>query len=45
MDNLNKIFKSVLEADRAAIVICDLEHKIIYMNPVCGDYKKKNVYV
>lgn len=34
MDNLNKIFKSVLEADRAAIVICDLEHKIIYMNPV-----------
>ena len=34
MDNLNKIFRSVLEADRAAIVICDLEHKIIYMNPV-----------
>ena len=34
MDNLNKIFKSVLEADKAAIVICDLEHKIIYMNPV-----------
>ena len=33
MDNLNKIFKSVLEADRAAVVICDLEHKIIYMNP------------
>ena len=29
MDNLNKIFKSVLEADRAAVVICDLEHKII----------------
>ena len=33
MDNLNKIFKGVLEADRAAVVICDLEHKIIYMNP------------
>ena len=33
MDNLNKIFQSVLEADRAAIVICDFEHKIIYMNP------------
>ena len=26
-------FKSVLEQDRAAIVICDLEHVIIYMNP------------
>jgi hypothetical protein len=32
--NLNEIFKSVLEADRAAVVICDLEHTIIYMNPV-----------
>ncbi len=28
-----EIFKSVLEQDRAPIVICDLEHKIIYMNP------------
>jgi PAS domain-containing protein len=32
--NLNEIFKSVLDADRAAVVICDLEHTIIYMNPV-----------
>lgn len=32
--NLKEIFKSVLEADRAAVVICDLEHTIIYMNPV-----------
>ncbi|MBQ7173007.1 MAG: PAS domain-containing protein [Clostridia bacterium] len=30
---LNEIYKSVLEADRAAVVICDLEHRIIYMNP------------
>lgn len=28
-----EIFKSVLEQDRAPIVICDLNHKIIYMNP------------
>lgn len=28
-----EIFKSVLEQDRAAVVICDLGHKIIYMNP------------
>ena len=30
---LNQVYKSVLEADRAAVVICDLEHTIIYMNP------------
>ena len=28
-----QIFKSVLEQDRSPIVICDLHHKIIYMNP------------
>ena len=33
MPNLNEIYKSVLEMDRAAIVICDLDHIIIYMNP------------
>ena len=33
MSNLNEIYKSVLESDRAAIVICNLEHTIIYMNP------------
>ena len=34
MTDLNQIYKSVLEADRAAVVICDLDHTIIYMNPV-----------
>ena len=37
MVNSNDRYKcnlqSVLEADRAAVVICDLEHTIIYMNP------------
>jgi len=33
MTDINTIYKSVLEADRAAVVICDLEHTIIYMNP------------
>ena len=33
MSNLNEIYKSVLEADRAAVVICNPEHVIIYMNP------------
>ena len=27
------LFKSVLEADRAAVVLCDLDHTIVYMNP------------
>ena len=31
--DLTEVYKSVLEADRAAVVICDLEHTIIYMNP------------
>ena len=33
MIDLNEVYKSVLEADRAAVVICDLDHTIIYMNP------------
>ena len=33
MIDLNEVYKSVLEADKAAVVICDLDHKIIYMNP------------
>lgn len=33
MIDLNEAYKSVLEADKAAVVICDLEHTIIYMNP------------
>ena len=32
--DLNVVYKSVLEADKAAVVICDLDHTIIYMNPV-----------
>ena len=30
---LNAYFKSLADQDRAAVVICDLEHTIIYMNP------------
>lgn len=30
---LCEVYKSVLESDRAAVVICNLEHEIIYMNP------------
>ena len=31
---LSKFFKSVIDQDQCAIVICNLEHEIIYMNPV-----------
>ena len=31
--NLNPFFKSVLEQDHAAVVLCDLSHTILYMNP------------
>lgn len=38
---LNPFFKSVLEQDRAHIVICDLDHTIIYMNPAADrSYEK-----
>ncbi len=30
---LSKYFKSIVEQDRCAVVICNTEHKIIYMNP------------
>ena len=26
-------FQSIIDQDRAAVVICNLEHEIIYMNP------------
>ena len=29
----NNFFKSVIDADDASVVICDLEHTIVYMNP------------
>ena len=30
---LSTFFKSVLEQDMAPVVICDLEHTVVYMNP------------
>lgn len=30
---MNKFFKSIVDQDRTSIVICNLEHEIIYMNP------------
>lgn len=35
--DLSPFFKSVLEQDRCAVVLCDLDHTIIYMNPAAGE--------
>ena len=40
--NLLPFFKAVLDEDKAPVVICDLEHTIVYMNPVaCRRYEKQ----
>lgn len=38
-------FKSIIDTDIAHIVICDLSHKIIYMNPAAAKrYEKRGGY-
>lgn len=38
---LSAYFKSVLEQEPAAVVLCDLAHRILYMNPAAqGRYEK-----
>lgn len=34
-------YKSIIDQDRAAVVICNLEHEIIYMNPAALGYYAK----
>ena len=34
-------FKSVIDQDKSAVVICNLQHEIIYMNPAAiKNYEK-----
>ena len=40
---LNKLFKSVIDADRAPIVICDMDSVIVYMNPSAIKRYHKNL--
>ena len=41
MENLNAYFKSVIDQDTASVVLCDLNHTIVYMNPAAiRDYAK-----
>jgi len=38
---LTPFFKSMIDEDKAAVVICDTKHEIIYMNPAaCENYNK-----
>lgn len=31
--NINSFFKSVIDSDTEPVVICDIENKVVYMNP------------
>lgn len=38
---LTQYFKSIIDEDKCPVVICDLNHRIIYMNPAaCENYSK-----
>ena len=39
---LSVFFKSVIDMDTAAVVICNLEHDIVYMNPAAAERYKKH---
>ena len=40
--DLNPYFKAIVEVEPSAIVICDTDHKIIYMNPAAHErYKNR----
>ena len=39
---LTKYFKSIIDEDRCAVVICNLSHEILYMNPAAvARYEKR----
>ncbi|MBO5208376.1 MAG: PAS domain-containing protein [Lachnospiraceae bacterium] len=39
---LAQFFKSIIDEDKCAVVICDVNHTIIYMNPTaCERYDKR----
>lgn len=38
----NQLFKSIMDMERASVVICNLEHEILYMNPAAIErYQKR----
>ena len=41
--DISQLWKSVLEQDTAPVVICDLRHVIVYMNPAARSRYKKDL--
>ena len=39
---LSQFFKSVIDQDRAAVVICNLQHEMIYLNAAAVERYKKH---
>lgn len=37
------LFKSIIETDRAAVVVCDTNHKIVYMNKAAVERHHKDL--
>ncbi len=40
--NLDIFFKSVIDSDKAPVVICNLQNTVIYMNPAARERYKKH---
>lgn len=40
--NLSSYFKSIIDQDRCAVVICNLRHEMIYMNPAASSRYEKH---
>ena len=40
---MNAYFKSIIDSDSAPVVICDLNHMVVYMNPASIEYYKCNI--
>ena len=39
---MNEYFKSIVDQERVSVVICNLQHEIIYMNPAAiKNYAKR----
>lgn len=39
---LSQFFKSIIDMDKSPVVICNLQHEIIYMNPTAKERYKKH---
>lgn len=40
--DLYPYFKSIIDADRCAVVVCNVRHEIIYMNPAAAERYAKS---